>query len=151
MVPIASLLGTQHQGLVWGEVLATYWRHVQGVYLYIKLPHATETGDRLLPYGPNGSRTIGGDGTQKAHFMSWLIVSNAFFKSMNTPAAYFLESIAFVMSSIASVIANVVDLFDLKPYRFSASITLLYFTLLYFTLLNYCDGTVHIDGHAQGI
>ena len=52
MGPIASLLGTQHQGLVWGEVLATYWRHVQGVYLYIKLPHATETGDRLLPYEP---------------------------------------------------------------------------------------------------
>ena len=60
MGPIASLLGTQHQGLVWGEVLATYWRHVQGVYLYIKLPHAIETGDRLLQYGPNGSRTIGG-------------------------------------------------------------------------------------------
>ena len=25
--------------------------HVQGVYLYIKLPHATDTGDRVLPYG----------------------------------------------------------------------------------------------------
>ena len=43
-----------------GGVLATYKRHVQGVYLYIKLPHATETGDRLLPYGPDGSRTMGG-------------------------------------------------------------------------------------------
>ena len=68
MGPIASLLGTQHQGLVWGEVLATYWRHVQGVYLYIKLPHAIETGDRLLQYGPNGSRTIGGGGTQGYFF-----------------------------------------------------------------------------------
>ena len=48
MVPIASLLGTQHQGLVWGEDLATYWRHVQGVYLYVKLPHATETGSRTI-------------------------------------------------------------------------------------------------------
>ena len=34
----------------------TYWRHVQGVYLYIKLPHATETGVRLLPSEPFGSR-----------------------------------------------------------------------------------------------
>lgn len=26
--------------------------HVQGVYLYITLPHASETGDGLLHYGP---------------------------------------------------------------------------------------------------
>ena len=29
----------------------SYQRHVQGVYLYTKLPNVTETGDRLLPYG----------------------------------------------------------------------------------------------------
>ena len=28
--------------------------HVWGMYLCIKLPHATERGDRLLPYGPHG-------------------------------------------------------------------------------------------------
>ena len=32
--------------------------HVQGVYLYVKLPHATETGDRLQPYGPHGSARL---------------------------------------------------------------------------------------------
>ena len=54
MVPDAALLGTQHEGLDWGKFPATYRRHVQGVYLYIKLPHATETGDRLLADGPSG-------------------------------------------------------------------------------------------------
>ena len=41
--------GTQHQ-----QAPATCWRHLQGVYLYIKLPQATETGDSLLLYGPHG-------------------------------------------------------------------------------------------------
>ena len=31
----------------------------RGVYLYIKLPHATETGDRLLAHGPHGSTVLG--------------------------------------------------------------------------------------------
>ena len=31
----------------------------QGVYLCIKLPHTTETGDGLLPYEPCGSARLG--------------------------------------------------------------------------------------------
>ena len=42
VVPDAALLGTQHEGLDWGKFPATYRRHVQGVYLYIKLPNATK-------------------------------------------------------------------------------------------------------------
>ena len=33
-------------------------KHCQGVYLYIKLPHATDTGDMLLPYGPHSSARL---------------------------------------------------------------------------------------------
>ncbi len=50
MVPETFLLSSQHQGLDWKLDPATHWHHVYGVNLYIKLPHATETGDRLLPY-----------------------------------------------------------------------------------------------------
>ena len=45
VVPDAALLGTKHEGLDCGKFPVTYCHRVQGVYMYIKLPHATETGD----------------------------------------------------------------------------------------------------------
>ena len=47
LVPDAALLSTQYEGLDRGKFSATYRRHVYGVYLYIKLPHANESGDRF--------------------------------------------------------------------------------------------------------
>ena len=53
--PDASLLGTQHEGLDWGkfpcDVLVSCPGGVR-VLSYIKSPHAKETGEMLLPYGP---------------------------------------------------------------------------------------------------
>ena len=53
VVPDASLLGTQHEGLDWGKFPCDILVSCPGgVLSYIKSPHAKETGDRLLPYGP---------------------------------------------------------------------------------------------------
>ena len=55
VVPDASLLGTQHEGLYWGKFPCDVLASCPGglrVLSYIKSPHAKETGDRPLPYGP---------------------------------------------------------------------------------------------------
>ena len=51
VVPDASLLGNQHEWLDWGKFPVTYRHHVQGVYLYIKLPHDNKKGYGLSSVG----------------------------------------------------------------------------------------------------
>ena len=51
-----------------GSFPATYRLHVQGVYLYIKLPHATERVDMLLSNGPFG----------EANFLLYFIIHDEY-------------------------------------------------------------------------
>ena len=51
-----SLINTNE---VYSEVSAgTFLKYIQGVYMYIKLSLATQSGDRLLPFGPHGSTRL---------------------------------------------------------------------------------------------
>ena len=54
-------MATKDLGLDWGKSLrhtSTMSRGYLYITMYIKLPHATETEDRLLPYGPHGSTRL---------------------------------------------------------------------------------------------
>lgn len=60
MVPDANpaLVGLEYKRLDLGKFPITSWCHVQGAYLYMKLPHATESGSIL--HGPSGSDWLSG-------------------------------------------------------------------------------------------
>ena len=58
MATDSALLGTQHDGLDWGNFPAAYGHQVQGIYLNIKLPYTSETGDRVLANDPSSSARL---------------------------------------------------------------------------------------------